>query len=154
MFRVLLDPFEDLAITFASGQLFLQRFGINAQESQQALVERAIVMVFTAFAANFRATFIEHSWKRGITAESYPRAARGLLSQIGCLRSHNFYFYKTFTLLWTGCQPVPNVVPPAAPGCAGPQAGVRCNRSSGLQASTGTRVTDDRGWHRLALAAG
>ena len=43
---VLLNPFQHFAVALAGGKLPLERVGVDADETEEALVERAGVMVF------------------------------------------------------------------------------------------------------------
>jgi len=80
MFRVGVDPFQDLGVAFL--QFLFQRLGVNARERQKLLVKRAGVMVIAALAGDFRPALVEAARQNHIAAQPHARAARRLLCQI------------------------------------------------------------------------
>ena len=80
MFRVLFNPFQDFRV--ALGQFFFQGFGINAREVEEALVERAGVMILAVFAGERGAALVEAARQNDVAAEPDVRTARREFGQI------------------------------------------------------------------------
>ncbi len=76
------DPFEDFAIAFTQGELFLQLFGIDAGELQDVLIQRAGIMKVAIGASDGGAAFVQHAWQEDVTAETDSRAARGAFGEV------------------------------------------------------------------------
>src|SRR5262249_8346469 len=56
---VLLDPGQDLGITLAVGQMFLESLRVDTHKIQEALVQRAGVLVFALLAGDDSAAFVQ-----------------------------------------------------------------------------------------------
>ena len=107
MFRILVDPFEDLAIAFSRFELLLEPFGIYAGELEESLVQGAIVVVFAILPIHRGTAFVEAAGQKGIAAEPHTRAARRPLSKIRCIiQSHSFIFFQSFKIPQR-CRPTP-----------------------------------------------
>ena len=80
--RLTVDPNENLAVAFAGRELVAQRCRIDSDEFHKALIEWAVVLVFTEFVDNVGPPFIEHARQEDVTAETVARAARRAFGQI------------------------------------------------------------------------
>src|SRR6266436_3491613 len=80
-----LDPFKDLSVAFAGGQLLQKRFGIKTQEPDQVLVGAAVIIVFAVFLGKGRPALVEHARQQGVSAQPASRTARRTLGEVwGC----------------------------------------------------------------------
>jgi hypothetical protein len=61
---------------------FAQCPGIESEKVENALVERAVVVIFPARSSDFGAAFVEHTWQKHVAAEALARTARRTLCQI------------------------------------------------------------------------
>ena len=77
------DPFENFAVALAFGDLGLECIGINTGEPQEALVNRAGVVVFAVLAGNFRAAFVQHPWKDHVAAKAGAATAGWMNGEVG-----------------------------------------------------------------------
>src|SRR5579871_1536712 len=77
------NPLEDFSVAFAGGELRAKRFRFDTEEAEDALIERAVVMILAVFAGDFRAAFVEHPRKEGVAAEAGAGAAGRALGEVG-----------------------------------------------------------------------
>src|ERR1700733_8116104 len=54
---ILIDPFQNLSIAFASFYLSKQSFRVQAKEFKQVLIQRTTVVILSVFVGNGRASF-------------------------------------------------------------------------------------------------
>lgn len=76
------DPFQNLAVTLAGGQFRLQGFVVDASELEEALIQRAIVMILTSLADKGRAAFVQQTGEDNVATEPHARAARRTLCKV------------------------------------------------------------------------
>jgi hypothetical protein len=67
---VLVNPLENFAVAFAGCELLAQRFRIEAEEIDDVLVERTVVMELAAHPGDFGAAFIEHTRQDCVSAKA------------------------------------------------------------------------------------
>ena len=79
---VLHDPGQDRAVAETFGHLGFEGGGVDAREGQEALIERAIVVVLTMGSCQFRTAFVEHAGKEDEAAKADARTAGRTLSEI------------------------------------------------------------------------
>ena len=83
VFRVGVDPFEDLAVAFPGGELFEQGQRIKAEEVDDVLIIGRVVLKVAVFANDGGAALVKHAREDDVTAQAAARAPRWALREIG-----------------------------------------------------------------------
>ena len=103
--RMPADPFQDLGVAFAGGELLEQSRRIEPEEVDDVLVEGRVVSKFAIFADKGGAAFVEHARERNVATKAAARAARRTLGEIRCgdLRVFSHLFFVRRFLVASFC---------------------------------------------------
>ena len=77
-----------LAIASAPGHLVFESIGVDADEFEKPLIQRAVVKELAIFSQKRGAAFIEQARQQGVSAKPAARAARRVLREIGREEGH------------------------------------------------------------------